>query len=60
MALETTLAAKHMKKEQTRDMVKLYNKYAIKNLNQLMPDFDWTSMLNNAGISTNKTLSLHK
>jgi putative endopeptidase len=27
MALETSLAAKHMKKEQTRDMMKLYNKY---------------------------------
>ena len=50
MALETTLAAKQMKKEQTRDMVKLYNKYAIKNLNQLMPDFDWTAMMDNAGI----------
>ncbi|MFE3847184.1 M13 family metallopeptidase [Flavobacterium sp. LB3P45] len=50
MALETTLASKHMKKELTRDMVKLYNKYPVKNLNQLMPDFDWTSMLNNAGI----------
>ena len=50
MALETTLASKHMKKELTRDKVKLYNKYAIKNLKKLMPDFDWTSMLNNAGI----------
>ncbi|MFE3867548.1 M13 family metallopeptidase [Flavobacterium sp. LS2P90] len=50
MALETTLASQQMKKEQTRDMVKLYNKYAIKNLKQLMPDFDWTGMLNNAGI----------
>jgi putative endopeptidase len=26
----TSLASKHMKKEQTRDMMKLYNKYAIK------------------------------
>ncbi|MFE3871244.1 M13 family metallopeptidase [Flavobacterium sp. ZS1P70] len=50
MALETTLASQHMKKEQTRDIVKLYNKYEIKNLKQLMPDFDWSSMLNNAGI----------
>jgi putative endopeptidase len=30
MALETPLAAKHMKKEQTRDMMKLYNKYLLK------------------------------
>ena len=50
MVLETTLAAQHMKKEQTRDIVKLYNKYAIKDLNQLMPDFNWDNMLKNAGI----------
>lgn len=50
MALETVLAAQHMKKEQTRDIVKLYNKYAIKDLKQLMPDFNWASMLQNAGI----------
>jgi putative endopeptidase len=56
MALETTLASKHMKKEETRDMAKLYNKYAIKDLNQLMPDFNWTSMLKNAGISNQKEI----
>ncbi|WP_338646511.1 M13-type metalloendopeptidase [Flavobacterium sp. KS-LB2] len=50
MALESVLAAQHMKKEQTREIVKLYNKYAIKDLNQLMPDFNWASMLQNAGI----------
>lgn len=50
MTLETALAAQHMKKEQTRDIVKLYNKYAIKDLNQLMPDFNWATMLQNAGI----------
>jgi len=56
MALETTLAAKQMKKEETRDYVKLYNKYALKNLDQLMPDFAWTSMLNNAGIIGQKNI----
>jgi putative endopeptidase len=56
MALETSLAAKQMKKEQTRDMVKLYNKYAIKDLNQLMPDFDWASMLTNAVIKNQKNI----
>ncbi|MBU0941015.1 MAG: peptidase M13 [Bacteroidetes bacterium] len=56
MALETSLAAKHMKKEQTRDMMKLYNKYAIKDLKQLMPDFDWASMLTNAGIKNQKNI----
>ena len=34
MALETTLASKHMKKEETREMAKLYNKYAVKDLRQ--------------------------
>ncbi|MBA0882756.1 M13 family metallopeptidase [Flavobacterium sp. BBQ-18] len=56
MTLETALASKHMKKEQTRNMVKLYNKYNIKDLNQLMPDFDWTSMLKNANITNQKTI----
>nr|WP_315210922.1 M13 family metallopeptidase [uncultured Flavobacterium sp.] len=56
MALETVLAAQHMKKEQTRDIVKLYNKYAIKDLNQLMPDFNWASMLQNAGILNQKNI----
>lgn len=56
MSLETTLAAKHMKKEQTRDIVKLYNKYAVKDLNQLMPDYDWTAMLASAGIKNQKNI----
>ena len=42
MALETALATHHMKKEDTRDMVKLYNNYAVTDLKTLMPDFDWT------------------
>ena len=56
MALETSLAAKHMKKEETRDMMKLYNKYAIKDLKQLMPDFDWATMLTSAGIKNQKNI----
>lgn len=56
MALETSFAAKHMKKEQTRDMMKLYNKYAIKDLKQLMPDFDWASMFTTAGIKNQKNI----
>ena len=56
MALETALAAQHMKKEQTRDIVKLYNKYAITDLSQLMPDFNWTAMLKNAGILNQKNI----
>ncbi|MEZ7499669.1 M13 family metallopeptidase [Flavobacterium sp. Arc3] len=56
MALETSLAAKHMKKEQTRDMMKLYNKYPIKDLKQLMPYFDWASLLTTAGIKNQKNI----
>ena len=56
MVLETTLAAQHMKKEQTRDIVKLYNKYAISDLDQLMPDFNWDNMLKNAGIRNQQNI----
>ncbi len=45
MALETSLASKHMKKEQTPDIAALYNKYAVKDLNTLLPDFDWRTFL---------------
>lgn len=50
MALETLLASKQMKKEETRNMAGLYNKYAVSKLNTLMPDFDWQGMLNEAGV----------
>jgi len=50
MALETALAAKQMKKEETRNMAGLYNKFAVSKLNTLMPDFDWTGMLAEAGV----------
>jgi putative endopeptidase len=56
MALETAMATHHMKKEDTRDMLKLYNKYETANLKTLMPDFDWTSMLKNAGFDNQKSI----
>lgn len=56
MALETTLAAQHMKKEDTRDMVKLYNKYATADLKTLMPDFNWSAMLTEAKIEKEKNI----
>jgi len=56
MALETAMAAQHMKKEDTRNTPKLYNKYAIKDLKTLMPDFDWTAMLKNAGVDQQKSI----
>mgnify|MGYP006179136481 FL=1 len=56
MALETALASQQMKKEDTRDIVKLYNVYAVKDLKTLMPDFNWTAMLKNAGVAQEKKL----
>ena len=51
MALETRMAAEHMKKEQTRDMVALYNKVPLAELPELMPDFAWNAYLSTAGVS---------
>ncbi|MET3113585.1 putative endopeptidase [Pedobacter sp. CG_S7] len=50
MALETLIAAKHMKKEETRNMPGLYNKYAVGSLKTLTPALDWNTLLNEAGI----------
>jgi len=50
MALETRMAAEHMKKEDTRDMVALYNKVPLDELPALMPDFAWDAYLESAGI----------
>lgn len=56
MALETKIAAQHMKKEDTRDMMKLYNKYATADLKTLMPDFNWTAMLTKASVEKEKSI----
>jgi putative endopeptidase len=48
MELESTLAKQHMKKEQTRDMVALYNKLSQAELAELMPNFNWTAFLQEA------------
>jgi putative endopeptidase len=56
MMLETNLAQLHMKKEDTRDVVKLNNPYKTEDLKTLMPDFDWTAMLNNAGFDKEKKI----
>jgi putative endopeptidase len=56
MALETSFAAKHMKKEETRNIAGLYNKYPVKNLNTLLPDFDWKTMLDEAGAGKEDSL----
>lgn len=52
MALETLLASKQMKKEETRNIAGLYNKYGVAQLKTLMPDFDWAAMLSAAGVKS--------
>lgn len=56
MALETLLASKQMKKEETRDMAGLYNKYPVSQLKNLMPDFNWTALLAEAGVKSPDSL----
>ena len=56
MALETQIAAGHMKKEDTRDMALLYNKYATADLKSLMPDFDWAAYMKSAGMQNEKNI----
>ncbi|MDI1318427.1 M13-type metalloendopeptidase [Flavobacterium sp.] len=56
MALETSIASQHMKKEDTRDMMKLYNKYATADLKTVMPDFNWNAMLSKASIDKEKNI----
>ncbi len=51
MALETRLAAQHMLKEDTRDDNLLYNSYALDELNDLMPAFDWDGFLEEAQLT---------
>ena len=51
MKLETRLAAEHMKKEQTRDMVAIYNRIPTDELPELMPNFHWDAYLTAAGIA---------
>jgi putative endopeptidase len=51
MALETRIAAEHMLKEETRDMVALYNKVPLGELPDLMPGFAWDGYLETAVIS---------
>ncbi len=51
MALETRIAAEHMLKEETRDMVALYNKVPLEELPDLMPGFAWDGYLETAVIS---------
>jgi putative endopeptidase len=50
MAMEHRLAEQHMRKEDTRDFVALYNKIPVGELNDLMPNFNWDGFLEEAGL----------
>lgn len=50
MALETRLAGEQMLKEQTRDFAANYNKQPLENLNEVMPNFNWSGYIEEAGI----------
>ncbi|MCB0608399.1 MAG: M13 family metallopeptidase [Lewinella sp.] len=57
MALETKMAAQHMKKEETRNIEGLYNPFPAGSLStDLMPDFDWSVFLAEAGVPQVETL----
>jgi len=56
MALETAIASKHLSKELTRDVTKMYNPYQIADLKKIMPNFNFTAMLDNAKIKGEKTI----
>ncbi len=51
MALETRLAREHMRKEDTRDMVRLYNKIPLDELGKVMPNFNWAGYIEEAGLT---------
>jgi putative endopeptidase len=50
MALETAIATKHVKKEETRDMTKMYNMLPVDSIDNVMTNFDWTLFLSGAGV----------
>ncbi|RMA79478.1 M13 family metallopeptidase [Umboniibacter marinipuniceus] len=51
MALETRLAAAHMKKEDARNMTKIYNPIPVDQLGEVMPTFDWDAYLGESGMA---------
>ena len=51
MALETRIAGKHVKKEDARNWAENYNKVALADLSDVMPNFNWDGYLGEAGIA---------
>ena len=51
MALETRIADKHVKKEDARNWAENYNKVQLADLGEVMPRFNWSGYLDEAGIA---------
>ncbi len=49
LALETNLAKHHLKKEETRDVNKMYNLYSVDSLSEAMKNLDWRAYLTSVG-----------
>ncbi len=58
MALETKIAEKHLEKEKTRDLVGLYNMLEVSKLSEVMPDFNWSGFLKEAGMDKQEKLGV--
>ena len=58
MSIETAIAEKHLEKEKTRDLVSLYNMFPTDTLSNIMPNFNWTGYLEEAGIKDEKNLGV--
>lgn len=59
MALETRIAADHLKKEQMRDYAGNYQKVAVTDLPDVMPDFNWDGYIAELGIQDLDELAVY-
>ena len=58
MDLETKIASKHLEKEKTRDLVSLYNMFPVDTLSNIMPNFNWSNYLKEAGLESQNKLGV--
>ncbi len=56
MAIETELARGHWTNVETRDVVKMYNKFAVGDLPREFPGFDWAAWADGLGVSAAPSL----
>lgn len=58
MDFETSLARRHLEKEKTRDLVSLYNMFPVDTLSAILPSFNWTKYLDEAGMGEQDKLGV--